>query len=760
MNKKVLILSSIFAASALVGGTFAAYAVNDMADPVKVTVQVDEHAGDTPVTLTWGDNTIMDLEEITPGNIYRPATLLLKSSLDYTGELTIGIEDTTEEKIYTSHYLADYLKVYIYEGLNQDLPENTLPSTGLVASSTLGQRTLTYKSAQGNAEGVPYSIFISFDISALSVYHTIEHDEVTLSLDWNAASEDVPTPVLGSNKVYLASNWGQAYMYTYGDSGQNRDFPGELMNPVGINEYNQIIYESEVDLENDAFIFSNGEGSQTVNIPVNTEVQNDEMLFWTTDLVEEKYEVGSTVFDADRDLHRFDANLGKNPGPIFHAFSWNTSKVLGELEYIKNAGFKAIQLSPLQPIGSSDSGKAWYDVYQPRGFTIASNGQSPIGNRNSLIELTTAANAMGIDIMVDVVCNHLANVDAQWLVSADRFIYNQGLYHDIGDVGNCENLEKTVRGTLSGMRDIMTENSAIQDRVISMLKEYIDAGVKGFRFDAAKHIETPEDGQYASNFWPRVIGTINEYSVKHTGRAPYSYGEILGIAGYGWSRNWAGYTSYIDVTDYALISNERSAVLGSDEGAAATNAGYYIGNDSKPYNALLFAESHDNFCHNETSWEDANKMNIIYGIHTSRNGPSTLYFPRLNNDYDYGDYWDDYNKVYHHEVKINVNYPSEDYKGPVISAINKLHNDFLGASEYLSAYAGCTINARELPAGKIGIFVGHLDVASSAKIRVATFNGYINTGSYKDLITNNIYNFGNDEVTVSLTNGVAVLVKI
>lgn len=754
MNKKVLFLSSIFAASALVGGTFAAYAVNDMADSFKVTVQVDEHAGDTPVTLTWGDNTLMDLEEITPGNIYRPATLLLKSSLDYTGELAVGIEDSTDSKTDTSHYLADYLKVYIYEGLNEGLPENTLPTSGLVASSILGQRNLTYKSAQGNAEGVPYSIFVYFDLSALSIYHTIEHDEVTLSLDWNAASEEDPTSVTGTNKVYLASNWGQAYMYTYGDSGQNRDFPGELMNPIGINEYNQIIYESEVDLENDAFIFSNGEGSQTVNVPVSTEVQNDEMLFWTTDLVEEKYEVGSTKFDADRDLHRFDANLGKNPGPIFHAFSWNTSKVLSELQNIKNVGFNAIQLSPLQPIGSSDGSKAWYDVYQPRGFTIAGSGQSPIGSRSSLVELTTAADALGIDIMVDVVCNHLANIESQWINQDDRFIINNHLYHDNGEVGDCVDLVHTVRGSLSNMPDLMTENESVQDRVISMLKEYIDAGVRGFRFDAAKHIETPEDGEYASNFWPRVIGAINEYSVKHTGRAPYSYGEILGIAGNGWSRNWAGYTSYIDVTDYSLISNERSAVLGSDEGSAATNAGYYIGNDSKPYNALLFAESHDNFCHNETKWEDSDVMNILYGIHTSRNGPSTLYFPRINDGNDYGNY---YGSV---EPKVNVSNPSTDYKGSVISAINKLHNDFLGASEYLSAYGGCTINARTLPAGKIGIFVGQLDAASSAKIRVLTSGGYINNGTYKDLITNNIYNFGNDEVTVTLTKGVAVLVKI
>jgi len=759
MNKKVLLISTIFAASLLVGGTFAAYAVTDKAGARQITIYPEQTPPAKQVTLEWGDNVCSDLEDIVPDHIYKPATVFLRASEEYTGQLEINIADDSTNKTNTSTYLKDYLRVYIYEGVNDDVEEGHLPTSGLVASSSLGQYELIYDSAHGDTEGIPYSIYIEFVDVSMSVFSVIQNDVVSLTIDWNAAADDEPepgpgpTPVTGTNKVYLASNWGQAYMYTYGDNGQNRDFPGELMNPVGINEYDQIIYESEVDLENEAFIFSNGEGSQTVNIPINSSVQSDEMLFWTTDIEDSKYKVGSTAFDADRDLHRFNANLGKNPGPIFHAFSWTTNKVLGELDAIKNAGFKAIQLSPMQPVGTSDGSRAWYDVYQPRGFTIAGSGQNPIGTKDSLKTLTAAANEKGIDILVDVVCNHLANIDSQYLNADDRFIYTQHLYHDNGEVGNCENLLQTVRGSLSNMPDLMTENESVQTRVISMLKEYVDAGVRGFRFDAAKHIETPKDtGGYSSNFWPNVIGTINEYSVKTVGRAPYSYGEILGIAGSGWSRDWTGYTDYIDVTDLGLISNARNAVLGSDEGAAASNAGYWI--DGPSYNALLFAESHDNFCHNETKYADADKINVLYGLLTSRNGPSTLYFPRINDGNDYGNY---YGSI---EPKVNVNNPSTDYKGSVISAINKLHNDFLGASEYLSAYAGCTINARTLPTGKMGIFVGHLDIASSASIKVLTANGYLNSGTYKDLITNNIYNFGNDEVTVTLTKGVAVLVQI
>ena len=60
-----------------------------------------------------------------------------------------------------------------------------------------------------------------------------------------------------------------------------------------------------------------------------------------------------------------------------------------------------------------------------------------------------------------------------------------------------------------------------------MLKECIDVGIDGFRFDAAKHIETPRDPDYPSDFWPNVLGPAKSYYQSKTGQELFVYGEIL-----------------------------------------------------------------------------------------------------------------------------------------------------------------------------------------------------------------------------------------
>ena len=46
---------------------------------------------------------------------------------------------------------------------------------------------------------------------------------------------------------------------------------------------------------------------------------------------------------------------------------------------------------------------------------------------------------------------------------------------------------------MSGLPDLNTGSTKVQNYVIGFLKECIDAGADGFRFDAAKHIEVPTD---------------------------------------------------------------------------------------------------------------------------------------------------------------------------------------------------------------------------------------------------------------------------
>ena len=79
-----------------------------------------------------------------------------------------------------------------------------------------------------------------------------------------------------------------------------------------------------------------------------------------------------------------------------------------------------------------------------------------------------------------------------------------------------------TQGTI-GMPDLNTADERVQKMVLDFLKECVDAGADGFRFDAAKHIETPNDSEeFASDFWPYVINGIREYADHEL----FIYGEI------------------------------------------------------------------------------------------------------------------------------------------------------------------------------------------------------------------------------------------
>lgn len=103
-------------------------------------------------------------------------------------------------------------------------------------------------------------------------------------------------------------------------------------------------------------------------------------------------------------------------------------------------------------------------------------------------------------------------------------------------------------------------NSKIQNYEIAFLKECVDAGADGFRFDGAKHIEVPNDYENASsNFWSNVLGATTSYAKSSRGFTPYYYGEILDSTGGGQSIV-NQYTNYMSVTCNTVSDNIRSQV--------------------------------------------------------------------------------------------------------------------------------------------------------------------------------------------------------
>ena len=88
------------------------------------------------------------------------------------------------------------------------------------------------------------------------------------------------------------------------------------------------------------------------------------------------------------------------------------------------------------------------------------------------------------------------------------------------------------------MPDIATENPYVQQKVCNYVQELKSVGVDGLRWDAAKHIGVPSEGD---DFWK----SVTQYGL-------YNYGEILGGPDDRSTGNediMKEYTDYISVTD-------------------------------------------------------------------------------------------------------------------------------------------------------------------------------------------------------------------
>lgn len=763
MKKVTLLLTSIISSSLLVGGTLAAFAVTDNAGAITANVSPGdiEHDDADYRVLNWGSSTSLlpSLGNVAPGSISKIGVISLQSNANYVGVLSLDLEDQTPAKPTGTKKFIDYVKLYLYQGNNNDLEEGVLPSGTPLISTNLGEYSATYDEALGTATGKEYSIYLEYVSAATPYNYQMSSDVINLTIDWSPQAEHITDDY---HTIYLASNWPSAYLFSWTDGKEsNANYPGKELSKMGVNEYGQYIYKGLLKSTHEKMIFSNGysgTGNQTADILTSTfNFSSGDLLFWLND---DNSNVGGTVVFEDSMITSTAANMAENPGTILQAFSWTTSKVQQELDHIKAAGFNAVQLSPLQPIGGgSSTNDCWYMVYQPIGFTVANSGENPLGTKASLQSLTAAAKEKGIDIYVDVVANHLAGNGNGGLnnmvASRENIIYSNNLIHNVGNFDGSQhgdNVQMIVQGAI-GMPDLKTEDSRVQLRVISLLKEYIDCGVTGFRFDAAKHIETAQDGQYASDFWQNVLSEVNSYAIKNYGIIPYSYGEVLGVSQTPGVRSWAGYTDVMDVTDDGMAWNIREKWNNSDEGGLASGLNNYNVGEAK--HAVNYGETHDNYVGDghDTTFVDSWKMNAIYGLYASRASSNALYFPRPSSSDIYGTSGDI------HYTRIVVNNPITDYYGSVVSAANKLHNDFNGGTEYLSAYGGCVLNARQL-GDNLGVYIANPDGASNVSVQVQYASGVFPAGSYRDLVTGTVYNFNSSTFNVNLTNGVAVLEKI
>ncbi len=399
-------------------------------------------------------------------------------------------------------------------------------------------------------------------------------------------------------------------------------------------------------------------------------------------------------------------------GNILHCFNWPVSAVKEELPNIAAAGFGTVQLSPMQ---RSDvrTGSPWHDLYRP--YDLAFKGG--LGSREELKALCAEAANYGIKIIVDVVANHVdktAGYHDPWWDGNGRVRWEGGI--------NYGDRRSITHGQLGDYGDVNSEDAGVIARGKAYVEDLKSMGVKGCRWDAAKHIGLPSEG---CGFWSSVTSVPGMYH----------YGEILDAPGpnEGIIKEYGQYMSVTDNKYCNYAARDNGGIPGGHGGSWDVNHG--LGNK-----VVYWAESHDTYS-NDNEWSmnvDQSVIDRAYAAYACRKGASALYLSRPKT------------KGFNN---IKVSKGTEAFKGKHIAAVNKFRNAMVGKADYFTGTGNaCSITRQG--GGAVIVMKG------SGNISIANGGGYCPAGTYKDMVSGGTFTVTASTISGNVgSSGIAVIMK-
>ena len=424
-------------------------------------------------------------------------------------------------------------------------------------------------------------------------------------------------------------------------------------------------------------------------------------------------------------------------GNILHAFNWRMRDLVKYAPEIAAAGYTSVQISPIQKtkatVNDGSYATDWWSFYQPTDFTVG----NALGTAADLQAATTELHKYGIKVIADVVTNHLQNCttkkeQAQVSTTVRGFARNSNLLNHTTPAGDGSRDSQTQNDLDGQLSDINTANTAFQQYVITnLLNPLADNGVDGFRFDAAKHIETPKDSN-GSNYWPTITNAI-----KAKNSNAYIYGEILDNAG---KFSISNYTPYMNVTDWAYGNTVRNA-LNSKNASNLVNYGY--SGSSKNQN-VLWVESHDNFCSGASTKLDKKQQILGWAAIGGRKDAPALFFVRPKHEAI------DSAGFIKYDDLMGAPGSAETWKDPTVVAVNHFKNAFAGQAEDVKANGSQLFVQR----GTTGMLIVDLNGSSSAVSQACSMAN----GTYKDQVSGNSFTVSGGKITGNIgSTGVAVV---
>ena len=347
----------------------------------------------------------------------------------------------------------------------------------------------------------------------------------------------------------------------------------------------------------------------------------------------------SEVKTVDRMTH--DPNV-TNTETILHVWSWNFPTITANMKQIADAGFTMIQTSPVNACFSPEGGNIrildekegnWYHYYQPVDWTI---GNNIVGTEAQMKEMLDEAEKYGIRVLVDVLPNHTAfDIDLvtdefyEAVGGRDKMFHTHGLegIQDYNDRTQC-----THQG-VGGLPDVNTENPLFQKYYMEFVNKLVNMGVRGFRYDTAKHIGVHSDpldteaGVNENDFWDVATGRKEVLGVSLA--IPYDslfvYGEVLQDRNVP-ENEYAGYFGQT-ASSYGHVLREALAKRSAKD---IDLVSWY--HTAAPEYLTTWVESHDTYCNaNESAGLTDAQIRTGWVFLTARQNGTPLFYSRPMN---------------------------------------------------------------------------------------------------------------------------------
>ncbi len=438
------------------------------------------------------------------------------------------------------------------------------------------------------------------------------------------------------------------------------------------------------------------------------------------------------------------ASTDTNDDVILHAWSWSFDTIAANMRDIAEAGYAYVQTSPAntcfvgedgglalysQP-GDSVRGK-WYYYYQPTDWKI---GNYLLGSRDQFKAMMDSAAKYNVKVIVDVLPNHTAVDHTAVLPDLDNAVGgHEKLFHANGfnDITDYNDRYQCTTGKMGGLPDVNTENPDFQAYYMAYVNDLLSLGVRGFRYDTAKHIGLPSDPLDSlaerNNFWDIATGreAVKGISLGVPRDSLFIYGEVLQ------DRNVkeAEYGEYMDLTASAYGHALRT-VLDKGDFNADSLLTWHHPVDGK--HLVTWVESHDTYANEHESaglTDDQIRMGWVF-LAARQNGTPLFFSRPAGSTRD--NYWGN------NRIGARGN---DEFKHPEVVAVNKFRRAMHGQPETITqANNGAVIAVGRGDAGLVLINL----TATPQDIDITTS---LPDGDYTDSVHNSNFTVTSGHVT-------------